>query len=92
MKTRYNQAHDGRRLIQVEVAVQGPEANEPKILVTYEMFIPSDWTSPTITTQGLVHLSTIRMDTCEPYSLAPDQAREVMGVAMQAVADFDPDW
>lgn len=92
MKTRYSKAHDGRRLIQVEVRVQGPDAEEPLILVTYEMFIPSDWSSPTITTQGLVHLSTVRMDTYEPYSLAQEQSREVLGAAMQAVADFDPDW
>jgi len=91
MKVRFSEATDDRKLIHVETSVYGPEANLPTVLVTFEMFIPSDY-SVKNGIQALVHLSTVRSDTYETYPLARDQMREVLETASRSVAEFDPDW
>jgi len=60
-------------------------------LSTFELYIPTDWSIKS-NTQAVVPLSAVRTDTYEHVSLDKDQAREVLGAAVAAAAEFDVDW
>lgn len=91
MNAKFSEATDGRRLLHVETRLQSPDADAPIVRATFELFIPSDWSTRS-GTQGLFHLSTVRTDTFEPVTLERSQFREVMGQALATASEFDPDW